>query len=91
MKPLKCPNCNYVFDSHSSASGESDVIQPGAISICFNCTAVLRFNEELSVDLLSEKELQELKKDKESWDFIVLVRDKIRQVQYARKLTNSSK
>ena len=55
-----CPKCDKVLDGATHAGGEDDAVPtPGDISICLYCVAILQFQEDLSLNELSEEEILE--------------------------------
>ncbi len=54
-----CPNCGNKLDAASPTQG-APAPEPGDVSICFYCTALLEFNKEMIPELMSEETHQSL-------------------------------
>ena len=50
----RCPACKGLLDAATSLD-DSDRPQPGDISVCFNCAAILEFDENMKLILASEE------------------------------------
>ena len=57
-----CPKCGYLFDSATCMEEAKGDIEPksGDISLCFNCAAILEFDENLKLKMCDEKTINEL-------------------------------
>jgi hypothetical protein len=53
-KANTCPFCEYVMDASKEVSGKSVSPTVGDYSICFNCTNILIFDEDLSLRRTNE-------------------------------------
>jgi len=51
----KCPYCGFKMDGTTSAFGDCDAT-PGAMSICYECTKVSIFDDNLMMRLPTEEE-----------------------------------
>lgn len=61
MAPCLCPACGYASDVASNLPGGGHAEpRPGDLSICLNCAALSAFRLDLSLRLLSQRELQDL-------------------------------
>jgi RNase P subunit RPR2 len=58
VKRCPCPNCNYNLEAATAARGK-DEPRPDDYSVCFNCGAVLRFNQDMTVRLCLDKDVEE--------------------------------
>lgn len=72
----RCPKCGRKQDLSTSVENDSTP-KPGDISICIGCIAVCRYDQQLKLALLTEKELEELKKHKEQWTLIQQVQSAV--------------
>ena len=60
-KEQNCPNCGAFMDAASSDKEADDRKPiPGDVSICYECTAYLTFDENMDLQLLSVDELVDL-------------------------------
>jgi phage FluMu protein Com len=66
----KCPSCGTITDSDSVAFGEDAKPSPGDVSICLYCAKLLVFGDDLNLKLPTNKQLEEIKADRETWDEI---------------------
>lgn len=60
LTPTKCPSCGYKLDAATCPDDESKRPQPGDLSVCFNCTAILSFDERLKPVTATEAEIRSL-------------------------------
>lgn len=66
MKQLEgnvCPVCGYNIDSASAIDGVDAIPQPGDVSICFDCTSYLIFDENIKSRVLTVDEIVDLPSD----------------------------
>jgi hypothetical protein len=63
MPETPCPACGAVFDA---ASGDDCRPEPGALSICIRCAAMLQFTSTLGLVELTAAEFLELPDDVQS-------------------------
>lgn len=54
-----CPVCGTLLNAASFFTGESSP-RPGDLSVCIECTAILVFQADLTVQGISEEELESL-------------------------------
>lgn len=77
----KCPYCGYVCDRTSDALGElQSPPQAGDVSVCFRCTEVAFFDEELKLRVPLPIELENLRRDCGVWQQIENIRIAKRQI-----------
>lgn len=74
-KKAVCKCCNKKNDA--SIAVEDDVKpEEGDISVCYYCGAVSKYNKDLTLTLLSEKDLKNLKEeDPEAWITLDIVKN----------------
>jgi hypothetical protein len=75
-----CPICDHTLDTHAKVpgSGPSVTPMPGDVTLCWNCCAVLTFNQVLSLITPSAEELKEIESDPDFNGFINAVRTAIK-------------
>jgi len=56
----RCPGCSYKIDSASALDGSKVRPRPGDLSLCFHCSLVLMFEEDLTVREATIDEIAEL-------------------------------
>lgn len=54
-----CPVCKHLCDRASSAYGQA-VPDPGDITVCFYCTSVNVFGDDMALRVITEEELAQL-------------------------------
>lgn len=59
-KSNHCPSCNKHLDAASGLTDSDISPKEGDFSICAYCGAVLRFRQELTVELATEEDLDEI-------------------------------
>ena len=59
-----CPSCGKFLDGASSVSdpGRSGP-SPGDLSICIACGTIVKFGENLKLEIVSENELEQIKQN----------------------------
>ena len=57
-----CPVCRARFNVVSSVTGKP-IPQSGDITLCYNCGAMLIFNDDLYVRIMNEEELKGLNEE----------------------------
>ena len=55
-----CPICGFVLNAMSTTDMDSSQPESGDVSICFNCTSYLIFDENFKVRLLTVDEIVDL-------------------------------
>lgn len=57
-----CPTCGHAFNDATGfgSTAEHEQPEPGDISICIACASFLRFNDDLSLRMMTEPEVGEL-------------------------------
>lgn len=78
-----CPECGYKLEMHSAVGGGDPTPEPGAISICFQCAALLMFDEQLREVPISEQAVAELKETGQ-WKEIQIAIEHVRAAGYGR-------
>jgi hypothetical protein len=71
-KKAHCKKCLKVLDAHSGI--ETLMPKKGDISICAYCAHICEYDEDLNLRPLNERELNNLKKQKEVWVQITKIR-----------------
>ena len=56
MPASTCPNCRATLDAATGAQGP---VEPGDFSVCANCRAVLRFQDDFSVRMAEPEEISD--------------------------------
>lgn len=56
-KGTHCPVCNTYLDAAANSDGSGSIPSPGDLSICIECLSYLRYQEDLSLKLLTDDEL----------------------------------
>ena len=59
IPPCLCPQCGAMLDRVTDPIG-NDKARPDDFTVCLDCTAVLRFNPDMSVRLTNQEDLQKL-------------------------------
>jgi hypothetical protein len=59
----KCPACGKVIDADTPASFETVAPQPDDFSICLFCSAWCRYNNDMTLRLAEEKDMEEMQPD----------------------------
>lgn len=67
VKPYSCPACGYTYgtapdETLVSLSGTAPMPKPNQATVCTRCAAPLIFREDMSVRLMSDQELELLRK-----------------------------
>lgn len=69
-KPCSCPACGYRIDRATGIRGSFSPKQ-GDFSICFKCAELLVFNQDLTIRLATEAEINDLAgKQPKDWALI---------------------
>ncbi len=55
-----CPHCGYEMNAASNADGSDAQPEPGAISVCVNCQAILEFDVDLNLIALTDETRAEI-------------------------------
>ena len=63
LPEVKCPCCGKLLDAVTNADGGDSLPEPGCISVCIECQAILEFDDEMQLVLLTEKTKAELDDD----------------------------
>lgn len=79
-----CPSCSYIHDALTDARGGVEKPSPGDYTVCLNCAALLTFQDDLSIKLMSEEEKQLV--NPEDMVFIHKVQSTIRSLPEYGKL-----
>ena len=58
----KCPNCEHNLDCATGAFEEA-VPNPKDLSVCIKCGTILRFADDMALEILSLNDFFELKQD----------------------------
>lgn len=58
-----CPNCNAQLDDATNLDDESLRPKPGDVSCCIKCAAVLEYQDDMTLRVLSSDELLDLPDD----------------------------
>ncbi len=58
----RCPHCQKRIDSASCPAGKAEPM-PGDITICFGCTGVLKFDQNLKLAKLDRGELDQIRQE----------------------------
>ena len=58
VKPSECPCCHNLLDAASSLYLE-EAPEKGDITICFKCTNILEFNDQMDLEKISIEAWQE--------------------------------
>ena len=61
-KPCLCPNCGNFLDAATQIGGDAKP-DPGDISVCIECAAILQFGDDLALTIFPEDELKTLPKN----------------------------
>jgi hypothetical protein len=73
-----CPECKSEVNGATGVDHD-DAPKPNDISICFECAAINKFDEELNLKPLSSLELNQIKEDDPaSYDIIMEVVNRIK-------------
>lgn len=59
MKPQPCPKCGKILDRAGSLE-ESEPPDPDSLTVCLGCEAVLRFDKEMVLRQMTQKEIEDL-------------------------------
>jgi hypothetical protein len=59
-----CPQCGYTLDAATGAHG-FEIPAPGDFSVCINCTSILEFSNDMSLQLLPIDKQQNLPKEEQ--------------------------
>jgi hypothetical protein len=73
--PSPCPECKDV--QYGASHKDNAVPEPGDYSLCFNCGALLRFDEDLKLVAVSDADPNEL--SVEDHAFMRSAQDRIKQ------------
>lgn len=63
LKESNCPKCNSALDACTATGGENIPPEPGAITVCVYCSAILEVTEYLGLELISEEKLNKMKQE----------------------------
>jgi len=58
--PSRCPNCGGKLDAASEVFGGNAAPRPDDLSVCIHCATMLKFNDDLTVGLLTRDEFAQL-------------------------------
>lgn len=58
--PAPCPICNYQGEQEISQENSTDVPEPGDVTVCLKCGAVLQYDDDLVRHALTRKQIQAL-------------------------------
>lgn len=50
-----CPKCGYTHEANTCITTKNAVPKPGDYTFCLNCTAILKFNDDLSMTLVTDE------------------------------------
>lgn len=64
--PGVCPKCGYKIDAAGNMPGETQRPGPGDLSICLDCTAVLRFDASMTLKAMTSTEILRLPHETQS-------------------------
>lgn len=57
VRPSNCPTCGTRLEAATFVGDDNRAPEPGDVTICIGCTAILRFTEDLSLRILPADEL----------------------------------
>lgn len=96
MKETKCPTCQHKVDAFTEVTEGLDTSieqgidretqpQEGNLSLCLYCGNLSRFNKDLDlVELSPEEQFEVAKEDADLWDYLMKVRQAIKEVKAER-------
>lgn len=58
-----CPKCGSFLDGASAVDSNEVIPKEGDYSVCLKCGAMLKFGENLKLELLTEAEIEEFRKN----------------------------
>lgn len=73
----RCMECGYVLECATHPEDDNIRPEPGNLSICFNCGNLGIYTEGMFIRNLEEQELEEIKEDRETWEYILNLQHKI--------------
>jgi len=79
-----CPSCAKPLDG---AAGGDQAPAPGDFSICIYCATILKFDKNLDLEVLSQKELQDL--DPEDSKILMHIANLALKIKHSRRFRNS--
>ena len=74
-----CPDCGYLMDRSGTDDGSSP--EPGDVSICIRCAAILCFTGNLCLCRATKAEIAKMRRDPVWWADIQHTRAAIRQIR----------
>jgi len=79
VKPFRCPSCRHEMHQAMSTNNQSTPPEPGDVTICIRCAALLKFNSTMGVRLLRRAEMRRLRhSQKFDWAKIEFIQRVIR-------------
>ena len=64
----KCPQCGITLGAASNADGDRLSPEPGSLSVCIGCQAILEFDDDLQLMTLTNETRAQL--DDETMDYL---------------------
>jgi len=65
-----CPKCGHPVEINTSTTGTHEIPKKGDISICVYCSSICVYNEDLTIHLATQEEINEFKKDSDLWNLV---------------------
>lgn len=72
-----CPACLHKLDAGTSASGQGTP-RPGSASVCLYCGELLIYRTGLKLELPTDAELVQWRRDKDRWSLLMRIREIVR-------------
>lgn len=64
LQAQPCPSCDARIDAHTAAHSTASP-KPGDVSVCLYCAAILRYGDDLTLELVPDPERTELLEESE--------------------------